>query len=282
MVENKKKLIKDLEDKALKIRKDVVKMIGCGTGHIGGCLSAADIVTALYFHQMNHDSKNPMWEDRDRFVLSKGHCAPLLYAVLAETGYFDRDILWTLRQFGSCLQGHPDMNYKKPIPGIEISTGELGQGLSVGAGIALSGRIKKKDFNVYALLGDGEIQEGQVWEAAMFAAHYKIGNLKAIVDSNKLQIDGPVAEVMNVEPIADKFAAFGWNTIEIDGHNMSEIVDGFEKAVAENFKPTVIISNTIKGKGVSAWENNPACHHLHFVPEDEIEKYINELNKIGC
>ena len=171
------------------------------------------------------------------------------------------------------------MKYEKPIPGIEISTGELGQGLSVGAGIALSGRIMKKDFNVYVLLGDGEIQEGQVWEAAMFAAHYKIGNLKAIVDSNKLQIDGPVAEVMNVEPIADKFAAFGWNTIEINGHNMTEIVEGLEKALHEKTRPTVIISNTVKGKGISAWEDNPACHHLHSVDEDEIEKYINEL---GC
>lgn len=269
--------IKQLERKALQIRIDIVKMIGYNSGHIGGALSAADLVTALYFHQMRHDPKNPHWPQRDRFVLSKGHAAPLLYAVLAETGYFDKKILLTLRKFKSCLQGHPDMRFKPGIPGIEISTGELGQGLSVACGISLASRINKKNYHVYVLLGDGEIQEGQVWEAAMFASHYQISNLTAIVDSNKLQIDGFVKEVMNIDPIVDKWKSFGWKAIEIDGHNMREIVGTLKMAVKERNKPTVIVANTIKGKGISFLENNVASHHIHGLRQEQITQALNEL-----
>ena len=272
-----KELKEHLKKKALQIRKDIVFMIGCGTGHAGGALSSADLVTVLFFHQMKHDPKKPNWLDRDRFILSKGHSAPLLYAVLAETGYFDKNELKTLRKFGSCLQGHPDMQYKKPIPGIEISTGELGQGLSVAAGIALAGRINKKDYKVYTLLGDGEIQEGQIWEAAMFSSHYNISNLIAIIDSNKLQIDGYVKDVMNINPIEKKWEAFGWEAIEINGHDISEILDAYDKA-SNNKRPTVIIANTVKGKGVSVWENNVASHHVHSICEEDVTKYLKELN----
>lgn len=274
---NNKKLIGYLKEKALLIRKDIVFMIGCGTGHAGGALSSTDLVTVLYFHQMKHDPKNPSWEDRDRFILSKGHSAPLLYAVLAETGYFDKNKLKTLRKFGSYLQGHPDMRFENPIPGIEISTGELGQGLSVGAGIALAGRINKKDYKVYTLLGDGEIQEGQVWEAAMFSSHYNISNLIAIIDNNGLQIDGYTKDVMNINPIAEKWKAFGWETIEINGHDISEILDAYDRA-SKNKRPTVIIAKTIKGKGISDWENNVASHHIHGICEEDVNKYLQELN----
>lgn len=270
-------LIKELERKALQIRIDIVKMIGYNSGHAGGALSATDLVTALYFHQMKHNPKNPYWPERDRFVLSKGHAAPLLYAVLAETGYFDKKILLTLRKFKSCLQGHPDIKFKPGIPGIEISTGELGQGLSVACGISLASRVNKRNYHVYVLLGDGEIQEGQVWEAAMFASHYQISNLTAIVDRNRLQIDGFVKEVMNIDPIVDKWKSFGWKAIEIDGHDMKEIIDTLKTAAEEKNKPTVIIVNTIKGKGVSFLENNVASHHIHGLKQEQITQAFNEL-----
>ncbi|MCK4261928.1 transketolase [bacterium] len=245
--------IEKLQVKATEIRRDIIAMLGeAGSGHPGGSLSAADIVTALYFSVLNIDHKNPRREDRDRFVLSKGHAAPLLYSALAERGYFPKDELMSLRKFGSRLQGHPKIGSP---PGVEISSGSLGQGLSVANGMAMAGKLDGKDYRVYALLGDGEIEEGQIWEAAMTAAHYKLDNLCAILDFNGLQIDGPIVEVMNSNPIREKWTAFRWNTMEIDGHNFEEILRAFEEAKKIKGKPTIIIAHTIKGKGVSFMEN---------------------------
>ncbi|MBI5044238.1 MAG: transketolase, partial [Nitrospirae bacterium] len=227
--------INELKDIARRIRISIVKMLAnAGSGHTGGSLSAADIATALFFSKMRHDPKNPKWNDRDRFILSKGHAAPLLYAVLSECGYFDKSELMTLRKLGSRLQGHPDC---KALPCIEISTGSLGQGLSIANGIALAGKIDNALFRVYALLGDGETQEGQVWEAAMTAAHYKLDNLCAIIDRNRLQIDGKVEEVMSIEPIVDKWEAFGWNVIETDGHDIAKILSALNEAEKVKGKP---------------------------------------------
>lgn len=246
-------IITELKSKANKIRKDIVRMITeAKSGHPGGSLSAVDVVTALYFKVMRHNPENPKWEDRDRFILSKGHAAPLLYSVLAESGYFEVKELLTLRKLGSRLQGHPDM---KRLPGIEISTGSLGHGLSVGNGMAIAGKLNRKDFRVYVLLGDGECQEGQVWEAAMTASHYKLDNVTAILDYNGLQIDGPVKDVMDIAPISKKWRAFGWNVVEINGHDFKEILDSFEKIKKLKGKPSIIIAHTTKGKGVSFMEN---------------------------
>lgn len=267
-----------LEQKAVERRRDIVDMIcRAKSGHPGGSLSATDIVVALYYSAMNIDPQNPKMEERDRFILSKGHAAPLLYSVLADKGYFDKSILPTLRQYGSPLQGHPDMN---KVSGVEVSTGSLGQGLSIGNGMALSAKIYKKDYNVYVLMGDGEIQEGQVWEAAMTSAHYKLDNVIAFVDNNNLQIDGNVDEVKNVYPIDSKFEAFGWNTITIDGHNFEEILSAIEKAKNRNGKPTVIIANTVKGKGVSFMEN--VCGFHGVAPsEEEAAKAAEELSNVS-
>ena len=246
-------IITELKLTANKVRKDIVKMITeAKSGHPGGSLSAADVVTALYFKVMRHNPENPKWEDRDRFILSKGHAAPLLYAVLAESGYFEVKELLTLRKLGSRLQGHPDM---KRLPGIEISTGSLGHGLSVGNGMAIAGKLNKRGYRVYILLGDGECQEGQVWEAAMTASHYKLDNVTAILDYNGLQIDGPVKDVMNINPISNKWRAFGWYVIEINGHDFKEIFDSFERVKKLKGKPSIIIAHTTKGKGVSFMEN---------------------------
>lgn len=243
----------ELKSKANKIRKDIVRMITeAKSGHPGGSLSAVDVVTALYFNVMRHKPENPKWEDRDRFILSKGHAAPLLYAVLAERGYFEVKELLTLRKLGSRLQGHPDM---KRLPGVEISTGSLGHGLSVGNGMAIAGKLNKKGYRVYILLGDGECQEGQVWEAAMTASHYKLDNVTAILDYNGLQIDGAVKDVMNINPISNKWRAFGWYVIEINGHDFKEILDSFERVKKLKGKPSIIIAHTTKGKGVSFMEN---------------------------
>jgi len=222
------------------------------SGHPGGSLSAVDVVTALYFKVMRHNPKDPKWKDRDRFILSKGHAAPLLYSVLAESGYFEVKELLTLRKLGSRLQGHPDM---KRLPGIEISTGSLGHGLSVGNGMAIAGKLNKRGYRVYILLGDGECQEGQVWEAAMTASHYKLDNVTAILDYNGLQIDGPVKDVMHINPISNKWRAFGWYVIEINGHDFKEILDSFERVKKLKGKPSIIIAHTTKGKGVSFMEN---------------------------
>jgi len=246
-------IITELKLTANKVRKDIVKMITeAKSGHPGGSLSAVDVVTALYFNVMRHNPENPKWEDRDRFILSKGHAAPLLYSVLAESGYFEIKELLTLRKFGSRLQGHPDM---KRLPGVEISTGSLGHGLSVGNGMAIAGKLNKKGYRVYILLGDGECQEGQVWEAAMTASHYRLDNVTVILDYNGLQIDGAVKDIMNINPISNKWRAFGWYIIEINGHDFKEILDSFEKVKKLKGKPGIIIAHTTKGKGVSFMEN---------------------------
>jgi len=270
-------VLEQLRERAHHVRVDVVRMIGHCSGHAGGALSAVETVTALYFHQMNYDPADPSWPERDRFVLSKGHAAPVLYAALAEAGYFDRERLLSLRRFRSCLQGHPDMRSDPTIPGIEISTGELGQGLSAGCGMALASRMTETPYRVYVLLGDGEIQEGQIWEAAMFAAHYRLGNLTAIVDYNGLQIDGPVRDIMNLEPVADKWRAFGWQVEEVDGHDFAELLPALETAAQPSDQPTMIVAHTVKGKGVAMWENEVASHHIHEVEPEDLSQALHDL-----
>jgi len=263
-----------LKEKAKEIRKSIVSMITeAKSGHPGGSLSATDILTALYFSEMNIDPANPKMEGRDRFVLSKGHAAPAIYATLAEKGYFSKDELMTLRKFGSRLQGHPDM---KKLPGIEISTGSLGQGLSVANGMALNAKIFDENYRTYVVLGDGEIQEGQIWEAAMTAAHYKLNNLCAFLDNNNLQIDGNVSEIMGVEPLDKKWEAFGWNVIKIDGHDFEQILSALDKARECKDKPTMVIAKTIKGKGVSFMENVCGFHGVAPTLE-ELERALAEL-----
>ena len=240
------------------IRRDIVEMLTeSASGHPGGSLSAADIVTTLYFNELNIDPENPRWVDRDRFVLSKGHAAPVLYSALARRGFFDPKKLLTLRKTGSDLQGHPNMN---DVPGVDMSTGSLGQGISAAVGMALAGKTDNKSYRVYALLGDGELEEGQVWEASMAAAHYKLDNMTIFVDFNGLQIDGDITKVMNPSPIDKKFEAFGWNVIVIDGHNYDEILDAIEKAKNHKGQPTAVICKTVKGKGVSFMENEASWH----------------------
>ena len=256
------------------IRKDIVSMIcKSKSGHPGGSLSAVEILTALYFDQMNIDPTNPKMEDRDRFVLSKGHAAPALYATLAQRGYFAKDELNNLRQLGSMLQGHPDM---KKVPGVEMSTGSLGQGFSVACGMAMAAKLDNAPWNVYALLGDGEVQEGIIWEAAMSAAHYKLDNMIAFLDYNGLQIDGEVESVMNINPIEDKFKTFGWNVITIDGHDFDQIFAALDMAKDTVDKPTMIIAKTVKGKGVSFMENQ-ASWHGSAPSEEQLEQALSEL-----
>lgn len=268
-----------LIDKSCSVKAEILKMTTlAGSGHPGGSMSAADIVVALYCKVMRHDAKNPKLPDRDRFVLSKGHCAPLLYAMLAECGYFPKGELANLRKVGAMLQGHPASG---TTPGVEISTGSLGQGLSVANGIALAGKLDRKDYRVYCLLGDGELQEGQIWEAAMTAGHYKLGNVIAIVDYNNLQIDGNVSQIKEVQPIDAKFKAFGWNVIKINGHDFQEIINALEKAKKSKGKgkPTVIIANTVKGKGVSFMEN--VCDfHGKALTDEELKKALQELKEL--
>lgn len=252
------KNVEELKSLAKTVRKDIVSMLTeSRSGHPGGSLSAADILTTLYFGEMNIDPKNPKDENRDRFVLSKGHAAPVLYSVLARRGYFPVEELNTLRKISSRLQGHPSM---RCLPGVDMSTGSLGQGISASVGMALAGKVDNKDYRVYTLLGDGELEEGQVWEAAMSAAHYKLDNLTAFVDFNGLQIDGDITKVMNPSPIDKKFEAFGWNVLVIDGHDIEAIQDAIEKAKNFKGKPTVIVCNTVKGKGVSFMENQASWH----------------------
>lgn len=265
---------KGLNEIANVIRKDIVSMIcKSKSGHPGGSLSAVEILTALYFDQMNIDPTNPKIEDRDRFVLSKGHAAPALYATLSERGYFDKEELNHLRQIGSMLQGHPDM---KKIPGVEMSTGSLGQGFSVACGMAMAAKLDNAPWNVYALLGDGEVQEGIIWEAAMSAAHYKLDNMIAFLDYNGLQIDGDVESVMNINPIEDKFKTFGWNVITIDGHDFDQIFAALDMAKDTVDKPTMIIAKTIKGKGVSFMENQ-ASWHGSAPSEEQLQQALSEL-----
>ena len=248
----------ELEKVAKDVRKGIIEEVyRAESGHPGGSLSIADILTVLYFNVLNIDPKNSKWEDRDRFVLSKGHCSPALYSVLANRGYFDKELLKTFRNLESNLQGHPDMN---KVPGVDMTTGSLGQGLSVANGMAIAGKLNNKQYRVYCLLGDGEIEEGQVWEAAMTANKYKLDNLCVIVDNNNLQIDGTIEEVMSSYPIDEKFKSFGFQIINIDGHNIQEIIDAFDVAKNVKGKPTCIIAKTIKGKGVSFMENKAEWH----------------------
>lgn len=257
-----------LQKIAQTVRQDIIREVfSAGSGHPGGSLSAADILTALYFSEMNVDPRDPAMKGRDRFVLSKGHAAPALYACLAERGYFPKEDLVTLRKLGSKLQGHPSM---KLLPGVEMSTGSLGQGISAAVGMALAGKADGDPGRIYALLGDGELQEGMVWEAAMAAGHYKLDNLCAVVDHNGLQIDGRNEDVMNVMPIAEKFAVFGWNVLEIDGHDMDQILDAFDMAKKCKGMPTVIVAETVKGKGVSFMEGQAGWHGK--APDEEQAK----------
>jgi transketolase len=267
-------LIQNLEEKARLIRQDIIVMTGAAkSGHPGGSLSAADIMAALYFHVMRYDPKNPKWPDRDRFVLSKGHACPVLYAALAEAGFYPKEEIITFRHIDSRLQGHPDM---KKLPGVEFSTGSLGQGLSGAAGMALAGKLDKRDYRVFALIGDGESEEGQIWEAAMSSVHYGLDNLTAITDFNGLQIDGPNCEVMNITPLPDKWRAFGWHVIEIDGHNFIDILDALAPEAKVPGKPTMIIAHTIKGKGVSFMENQ--CDWHGKAPnEEQVKQALAEL-----
>ncbi|ABW19800.1 Transketolase domain protein [Alkaliphilus oremlandii OhILAs] len=269
------KNIQELKTLANDIRKDIITMLAeSGSGHPGGSLSAADILTVLYFNEMKVDPKNPKWADRDRFVLSKGHAAPVLYATLAKKGFFPREELMKLRKIDAMLQGHPDM---KGTPGVDMSTGSLGQGFSASCGIAMAGKIDHKDYRVYTLLGDGELQEGLVWEAAMLAAHYKLDNLTAIIDYNGLQIDGRNEEILSVNPVSDKFKAFGWNVIAIDGHSIEAIIEAIGKAKEAKNVPTLILAKTVKGKGVSFMEDQVDWHGN--APKEE--QKIQALKELG-
>ena len=265
--------IKKLEEKAKQIRRLIIQMLAkAGSGHPGGSLSATDLITALYFAILKHNPKDPNWPERDRFHLSKGHCCPLWYALLSESGYFPKEELMTLRQFGSLLQGHPD----RRTPGIEAASGSLGQGLSIALGMSLAAKMDKKDYRVYVLLGDGEIQEGNIWEAAMAASHYHCDNLCAILDYNGFQIDGKIKDVMSLEPLAGKWQAFGWHVIEINGHNIKDILSAYAEAKTIKTKPTIIIAHTIKGKGVSFMEN-VVDFHGRAPTKEEAEKALKEL-----
>ena len=264
----------ELEKIANEIRKSIVTAVhSAKSGHPGGSLSSADIFTYLYFEELNVDPKNPKYENRDRFVLSKGHVAPAYYSTLAEEGFFPKEDLTTLRHTGSYLQGHPDM---KHIPGVDMSSGSLGQGVSAAVGMAAAGKFDHKDYRVYTLTGDGEIQEGQIWEAAMWAGHRKLDNLVVIVDNNNLQIDGEISKVCSPYPIDKKFEAFGWNVLVIDGHNYEEIIDAIEKAKECKDKPTAVVCNTVKGKGVSFMENQAAWHGT-APSKEQCETALKEL-----
>lgn len=273
-MEHKEKL--ELQKLACRIRMGVIEgTFSAKSGHPGGSLSAADMVTYLYNKELKVDPKNPKWEDRDRFVLSKGHCAPVLYSALAQRGFFDESELKTLRHIGAMLQGHPDM---KGTPGVDMSTGSLGQGVSAACGMALSAKLSKKDYRIYVILGDGEIEEGMTWEAAMFASQYKLDNLVFIVDFNNLQIDGALSEVCSPEPIDKKYEAFGFEVIKIDAHDFDQIESALDKAKTIKGKPTVIIQKSIKGKGVSFMENNVSWHGTAPNAE-QYQKAMDELKE---
>lgn len=266
--------IAQLQERAKAIRREAIKMIHqAGSGHPGGSLSAADLLAALFFHAMRYKPEDPRWEDRDRFVLSKGHGVPALYAALAEAGIISRDLLPTLRRLGSPLQGHPSV---KDLPAVEASTGSLGQGLSIAMGMALAGKLNRKNYRVYCLLGDGECQEGQVWEAALSAPHLRLDNLTAIVDYNKYQLDGAVAEILPLEPLRAKWEACGWHVQELDGHDMEAIVKALDEVATVQGRPQVLIAHTVKGKGVSFMENNNEFHG-RATTEEELQKALAEL-----
>lgn len=264
----------ELENISKLMRKDIVTMLTeSASGHPGGSLSIVDIMSVLFFEEMNISPSNPKDPNRDRFVLSKGHAAPALYSALARKGYFEVEELMTLRKTGSRLQGHPNMN---DLPGIDMSTGSLGQGISAAVGMALAGKLDKKDYRVYTILGDGELEEGQVWEAAMSAAHYNLDNLTAFVDNNGLQIDGDIKDVMNPAPIDKKFEAFGWNVLKINGHNYDEIRNAIAEAKKVKGQPTVVVCDTVKGKGVSFMENN-AGWHGNAPNKEQCEQALKEI-----
>ena len=267
--------VDELKRIALRMRLDIVKMIGAaGSGHPGGSLSEVELLTALYFRVMRHDAKNPTWADRDRFILSKGHGCPALYATYAEAGYIDPGLLNTLRKLGSPLQGHPD---KRMLPVLEASTGSLGQGLSIGIGTAIAAKLDRRDYHTFVMVGDGEIEEGQIWEAAMFAGFHKLTNLTCIVDNNRQQLDGFVKDILDPAPVAEKFRAFGWRTAEIDGHDFEQVIPALEEArAAKDGKPTAVVAHTIKGKGVSFMENNPEWHGVAPKPE-QVQAAVREL-----
>jgi transketolase len=272
------KKIKELELKANEVRQSVIEMlVEAGSGHTAGPLGMADIFTAFYFHILNHDSKNPDWEERDRLLLSNGHIVPVRYAVMAHAGYFPMEELMTLRKFGTRLQGHPE---RDKLPGMENTSGPLGSGLSQSAGIALGGRMDGKKFRTYCFMSDGEQDAGNTWEGAMFAGKHKLSNLTAIMDRNNIQINGMTEDVMPLEPIRDKYEAFGWHVIDIDGHNMEEIVDAVDQAKAIYEKPTLIIAHTIPGKGIKGIEFDYTWHGKPPKPE-EAKKFLQELRTLG-
>jgi transketolase len=249
------------------MRREVIEMItDAKSGHPGGSLSAVEVVVTLFMDVMRHDPANPKWKDRDHFILSKGHCCPILYAVMAECGYCPKDQLNTLRKLGSMYQGHPDVRF---LPALEATTGSLGQGLSLGIGMALAARLDKSPSRTYVMLGDGEIQEGQIWEAAMFGGFHRVDNIVAIVDSNRIQLDGFVRDIMDESPLTEKWSSFNWHVIEVDGHDIAAIQKAFAEAAAMKEQPTVIIAHTVKGKGVSFMENNPKFHGTAPTVEEE-------------
>jgi transketolase len=268
------KNVAELQAIAKRVRREIVQMIGeAKSGHPGGSLSAVEILTTLYFDVMRHDPSNPTWPDRDRFILSKGHAAPVLYCLMAETGYTPLDKLNTLRKLGSIYQGHPDRRF---IPSLEASTGSLGIGPSMGLGMALAARLNRSPSRTYVLIGDGESQEGQIWEAAMFGPYHKLDNIVVIEDYNKIQLDGFVKDILDVAPLAEKWRSFGWHTIEIDGNDIPALQAAFAEAAATKGKPTAIVANTIKGKGVSFMENNPKFHGTAPTPA-EVQLALQEL-----
>ena len=267
--------IEELKQKAKEIRKDIIEAVyNAKSGHPGGSLSIADILAVLYFKELRIDEKNPKWEDRDRVILSKGHCSPALYAALAERGFFEKEKLKSFRKLNSNLQGHPDLN---KVPGVDMTSGSLGQGLSVANGMAIAGKMDNKDYRVYTILGDGEIEEGQVWEAAMTANKYKLDNLCVIVDNNNLQIDGTIEEVMSSYPIDEKFKSFGFNVINIDGNDIEQIINAFDEAKQVKEKPTCIVAKTIKGKGVFFMENKVEWHGK--APSEE--EYVQAMEDLA-
>ena len=277
MINNKRHAIKELKDISKEIRKNIIKSISkAGSGHTGGSLGLADVFTVLYFQILNYDPKNPNWEDRDRLVLSIGHVAPVHYATLAQAGYFPVEELISLRKLGSRLQGHPGRDHG--LPGIELSAGSLGQGLSVGVGMALSAKMDKKNWKVFTIHGDGELQEGSIWEAAMSAAHYKLNNLIALVDRNRVQIDGKTSDVMEIEPLKDKWKAFGWEVINCNGNSISELVAAYNSALLSKEKPVVIIAETKMGKGVKSIEGDYRWHGK-APSKDQLNGFLQEIDK---
>jgi len=276
MTARKIESIDQLKRLATQLRIEIVRMIGsAGSGHPGGSLSEVEVLTALYFNVMRHDPRNPQWPDRDRFILSKGHGCPALYAVFAEAGYLDPATLGTLRKLGSPLQGHPD---RRMLPILEASTGSLGNGLSVGIGAALAARLDQRDFHTSVMVGDGELQEGQIWEAAMYAGFHKLANLTCIVDYNRQQLDGWLKDILDPAPVADKFRAFGWHTVQVDGHDFQQLLPALQQArEGKGGKPVCMVANTIKGKGVSFMENNAEWHGMAPKPE-QVAKAVQELS----